>query len=79
MAYVPLYRIKEGREKMSLPNMMLENITKRKKHELLFVQYFKMILQKNSRVCLAGKTFVFCAELYLNSQRNYERYHLHHT
>lgn len=31
MAYVPLYRIKEGREKMSLPNMMLENITKRKK------------------------------------------------
>ena len=46
MAYVPLYRIKEGREKMSLPNMMLENITKRKKHELLFVQYFKMILQK---------------------------------
>ena len=47
MAYVPLYRIKEGREKMSLPNMMLENITKRKKHELLFVQYFKMILQKN--------------------------------
>ena len=79
MAYVPLYRIKEGREKMSLPNMMLENITKRKKHELLFVQYFKMILRKNSRVCLAEKTFVFCAELYLNSQRNYERYHLHHT
>ena len=79
MAYVPLYRIKEGREKMSLPNMMLENITKRKKHELLFVQYFKMILQKNSRICLAGKTFVLCAELYLNSQRNYERYHLHHT
>ena len=79
MAYVPLYRIKEGREKMSLPNMMLENITKRKKTCTVIRSIFQDDFTKNSRVCLAGKTFVFCAELYLNSQRNYERYHLHHT
>ena len=57
MAYVPLYRIKEGREKMSLPNMMLENITKRKKHELLFVQYFKMILQKKFKSLFGRENF----------------------
>ena len=59
MAYVPLYRIKVGREKMSLPNMMLENITKRKKHELLFVQYFKMILQKIQESVWQGKLLCF--------------------